>query len=272
MKLLTLLSALLLLLPTALADGSLLAKIRLDITKALEQPKYWDERIPLITDNNYQDIIVNESLTDEEQHARTWAIIITATANDSLDSLSKMMDRMFDAAYNETVVAGDIPHVRWGRIDYLNVTYLTTKWNIWSAPYLLILRNRGQELRFYRGQHLRLRESDLRDFLRAGDWKHTPPWSSSLSPGGDREFIMHFFAMAMTKAYNLTVKIPRWLFVLLSGAAGSALLSLMHAPAAPRPRQRATRELASPEQVEGTTSISGSSMTDGDNAKKRKRR
>lgn len=41
------------------------------------------------------------------------------------------MDEMFDAAYNETVLAGDIPNIRWARIDYVNVTYLTTKWNVW---------------------------------------------------------------------------------------------------------------------------------------------
>jgi hypothetical protein len=27
---------------------------------------------------------------------------------------------------------GDIPHVRFGRIDYINVTSITTKWAVWS--------------------------------------------------------------------------------------------------------------------------------------------
>ncbi|KAF8632307.1 hypothetical protein AX15_001931 [Amanita polypyramis BW_CC] len=166
---------------------SLFARLGINITETLEPPKYWDERVPLITDDNYHDIIVNEQLTEEEQQARTWAIIITATAGDSLrDGLSKLMDEMFDAAYNETVVTGDIPDVRWGRIDYLNVTYLTTKWNVWSTPYLVILRKRGQELRFYKGQHLRLRESELRTFLKKEDWKHTPAWVSPYAPGGSR--------------------------------------------------------------------------------------
>ena len=42
------------------------------------------------------------------------------------------MDREYDAAFNQTMIEQDLPDVRWGRIDYLNVTYLTTKWNIWS--------------------------------------------------------------------------------------------------------------------------------------------
>ena len=46
--------------------------------------------------------------------------------------ISKLVDKQFDIAYNETVLANDLPDVRWGRVDYLNVTYLTTKWNIWQ--------------------------------------------------------------------------------------------------------------------------------------------
>jgi hypothetical protein len=46
--------------------------------------------------------------------------------------LSKFFDDIFDEAYNETVIANDLPDVRWGRIDYLNVTYLTTKWIVWQ--------------------------------------------------------------------------------------------------------------------------------------------
>ena len=52
--------------------------------------------------------------------------------------ISRLVDEQFDAAYNESVIAGDLPDVRWGRIDYMNVTYITTKWNIWQcAPPLL---------------------------------------------------------------------------------------------------------------------------------------
>ncbi len=58
--------------------------------------------------------------------------------------------------------------------------------HLFSTPYLVILRNRGQELRFYKGQNLRLKEDELRKFLKAEDWKYTPVWSSSFAPGGDK--------------------------------------------------------------------------------------
>src|ERR1700759_5618826 len=56
--------------------ASLFSKFGVDISKSLEIPKYWDERIPLITDGNFNDIVANEPLTEEEEEARTWAIIM----------------------------------------------------------------------------------------------------------------------------------------------------------------------------------------------------
>lgn len=36
----------------------------------------WDERIPLITDENYAEMIVNEPLTPEEEKERVWFLIM----------------------------------------------------------------------------------------------------------------------------------------------------------------------------------------------------
>ncbi len=48
------------------------------------------------------------------------------------DGVSKYLDQVFDSAFNETSYANDLPNIRWGRIDYLNVTHITTKWGIWQ--------------------------------------------------------------------------------------------------------------------------------------------
>jgi hypothetical protein len=53
-------------------------------------------------------------------------------------SISLFADNQFDEAYNTTVIEGDLPHVRWGRIDYMNVTYITTKWAIWKHVVLFV--------------------------------------------------------------------------------------------------------------------------------------
>jgi hypothetical protein len=60
--------------------GSLLDRAGMNITErfkaAAEQVKIWDERIPLITDDNYEDIIVNEEMTEEEERNRVWVLVM----------------------------------------------------------------------------------------------------------------------------------------------------------------------------------------------------
>jgi len=48
-------------------------------------------------------------------------------------------DKQFDVAYNTTLVENDLPHVRWGRIDYMSVTYITSKWAVWRCVALSFL-------------------------------------------------------------------------------------------------------------------------------------
>ena len=52
------------------------------------------------------------------------------------DELSKFADNVFDTAYDQTLKAGDLPHIKWGRIDYLSVTRITTKWIVWQYVFL----------------------------------------------------------------------------------------------------------------------------------------
>jgi hypothetical protein len=49
------------------------------------------------------------------------------------DPLSKYVDKEFDGAYNISLIKQDLPNVRFGRIDYLTVTRLTTSWFIWKC-------------------------------------------------------------------------------------------------------------------------------------------
>lgn len=51
--------------------------------------------------------------------------------------ISLYADKEFDDAYNTTLIENDLPHLRWGRIDYMNVTYITTKWAVWKCVVIL---------------------------------------------------------------------------------------------------------------------------------------
>lgn len=56
--------------------ASLFASAGINISEKMDQAlvmnKFWDDRIPLITDDNYGEMIVNETLTEEEEEERVW--------------------------------------------------------------------------------------------------------------------------------------------------------------------------------------------------------
>ncbi|KAI0053725.1 hypothetical protein FA95DRAFT_1530661 [Auriscalpium vulgare] len=217
---------------TAAPVVDLLSRFGINITERLaaahEATKLlWDERIPLITDDNFKDLIVEEELTPEEERDRVWLLIVTATAAQAT-GVSAWADKQFDEAYNLTQIEGDLPNVRWGRIDYLNVTTLTTKWSVWQAPMVVLIKDRGMTLRFWRANKIRLRPEALREFLKSEEWQHTPPWSTSFAPGGSREFLMQWQAVFMTKLYNLMRYLPRWAVYIITGALGSVIINIFH--------------------------------------------
>ncbi|KAI0089288.1 hypothetical protein BDY19DRAFT_906182 [Irpex rosettiformis] len=217
--------------------NSLLAKAGINLTASLEaaaaaQDGLWDERIPLIHDDNFNEVIVNEQLTSEEEKERLWFLVISTTSSGSNQQggISKIIDREFDAAYNETVLANDLPHVKWGRIDYLNVTYLTTKWNVWRAPFLVVLQDRGQSLRFFHATQSRLNSTILRNFLKNEGWRQTEPWNTSFAPGGNNEYLLHYLAVVFRKGYDFINPIPKFLLMIVTGMLGSLIMGLLHRP------------------------------------------
>lgn len=56
----------------------------------------------------------------------------STTTSTQRTGLSAFLDEQFNEAFNESLIEQDLPNVRWGRIDYLNVTRLTTKWAVWK--------------------------------------------------------------------------------------------------------------------------------------------
>ncbi|KAG7097453.1 hypothetical protein E1B28_004798 [Marasmius oreades] len=215
--------------------SSLFSTVGINITekvaKAKESP--WDVRIPLITDDNYETLIVNEPLTEEEEKARTWVLIVSGDY--SQGGLSPVIDGIFDQEFNETMTVNDLPHVRWARIDYLKVTYLTTKWATWQVPTLVVLKDRGQTLRFYRPQYLRIGDGRLREFLKEEYYLKTTPWNSDFAPGGSKEYILHYYGYALMKIYGMMVAVPRWLLYILSGTIASTVIQFLHRPRAQSP-------------------------------------
>jgi hypothetical protein len=55
----------------------LFSRFGVNVTDRLQvAPELWDNRIPLVTDDNFKELIVNEELTDEEEEHRVWLLIM----------------------------------------------------------------------------------------------------------------------------------------------------------------------------------------------------
>jgi len=213
-----------------------------------QQANMWDRRIPLITDDNYNDLIVNAEPSSGDE---VWFIIITTTAAKK-DALSAIFDERFDAAYDLTSKAGDLQHVKWGRIDYFAVTRITTKWNVWRGPMLVILSDRGQTLRFLHARQLRPQPELMRDWLDRSAYLNLAPWNSRYAPGGDREYILDYFALACEKWYRTMTSVPGWVLYIASGAIGSVLIQLLHRGGGSK-KQQVTKSKGSDQKAEGST-------------------
>ncbi|PIL37411.1 hypothetical protein GSI_01105 [Ganoderma sinense ZZ0214-1] len=263
--------------------ASLFGKLGVNVSDAVARGGLspWDERIPLITDENYVEMIVNETLTAQEERERIWFLIVSVTGSQNSE-ISKIVDKSFDDAYNQTVIAGDLPHVRWGRIDYMTVTYLTTKWSIWTGPYLVILRDRGQTLRFYKADRVRVSADLIRELLTEELWRETPVWNSNFAPGGKREFMLEYYALAMMHVFNVLNRIPRFLLMIASGGVASIVMRFLHKPQPqdankkkqPQPTATPKKDAQSDAKttVSGTTAVASSTATATSSPKKSKQR
>jgi len=219
--------------------GGLFAKAGINITDKLAEAEKksrlpWDERIPMITDGNYEELLFHETFaTAEEEAARVWFLIVTVTSNQRT-GLSAFVDEQFNAAFNMTLEENDLHHVRWGRIDYLNVTRLTTKWSVWKAPMLIIAKDRGKTLRFFQPQSIGAKAPFMRQFLLEETYERIQPWNGPWAPGGSQEHILDKFAIIQEQIYIYMSMIPRWMYLLITGGLGSLLLNLFHRKPVPK--------------------------------------
>ena len=121
------------------------------------------------------------------------------------------------------------------------------------GPWLVVARDRGQTLRFYKGNAVRLNSTIIRNFLKDELWQHQEPWSSAFAPGGsrcapppalvliitdesNRELLMHYFALGQRTVYDYMVRVPKFLLMIITGALGSVVMRLMHRAPAEKPK------------------------------------
>lgn len=65
------------------------------------------------------------------------------------------------------------------------------------APYLVVVKDRGQSIRFYRPAHIKLNPQSLHRFLKVEGYNETPLWTSAYGPGGSRYTLFFTFSLRM---------------------------------------------------------------------------
>lgn len=63
------------------------------------------------------------------------------------------------------------------------------------------IMDRGQTLRFYRADRVRVTGDILRELLTEEVWRNTEPWSSNFAPGGNR-YVVPSRPPAPLRAWN----------------------------------------------------------------------
>ncbi|KAJ1308351.1 hypothetical protein OPQ81_004060 [Rhizoctonia solani] len=211
---------------TALSGLGINATEQLELARQRAAERGWDERIPLLTDSNYELLVKNETFdSPEEAEKRTWFVVVTIGKQ---DTMSKLVDQAFDKAYQHALDAGDAEHVKWARVDYLAETEITTEWMLWKPPTLIVIKNNGSTLRFYQPSQIVLDPTMLHKFIAIDAWKETEPWSGPWAPGGSRQPYLHTYAVISRKVYNVINAFPRWAILLVTGALGSFIINYFH--------------------------------------------
>ncbi|CAE6395285.1 unnamed protein product [Rhizoctonia solani] len=211
---------------SALSGIGINAVEQLELARKRAAERGWDERIPLLTDSNYELLVKNETFgSPEEAEKRTWFVVVTVGKQ---DTMSKLVDEAFDKAYQLALDAGDAEHVKWARVDYLAETEITTEWMLWKPPTLIVIKNNGNTLRFYQPGQIVLDPAMLHKFVVIDGWKETEPWSGPWAPGGSRQPYLHTYAVLSRRVYNVISALPRWAILLITGAIGSFIINFFH--------------------------------------------
>lgn len=144
---------------------------------------------------------------------------------------------------------------------------------------LIVVKDRGKTLRFFLPQHIGGKAESLRRFLLTDTWKQVDPWKSAWAPGGSREELLHKFALLQETTYSYLSRVPRWLFLIITGGIGSVMLNLFHSkpkpkltPAKPKVIPTAKTAETPSGQVQSTGAKATTSATDSKKAGTQKRK
>ncbi|CAE6428747.1 unnamed protein product [Rhizoctonia solani] len=232
---------------TALSGIGFNATEQLELARQRALERGWDERIPLLTDSNYETLVKNETFdTPEAAEKRTWFVVVTIGKQ---DTMSKYVDENTLDGPESTI----LPRRRLQPIGW--------------PPTLIVIKDNGNTLRFYQPGQIVLDSAMLYKFVALDGWKETEPWSGPWAPGGSRQPYLHAYAVLSRRAYNIISALPRWVILLVTGAIGSFIINFFHKDSGrPKPvrwnqKQQTPAQPAKQSSAEKTKANSGQTQT-----------
>lgn len=127
----------------------------------------------------------------------------------------------------------------------------------------VVAKDRGRTLRFFHPQQIGAKAPIIRTFLEEKSWWREQPWTGPWAPGGSRfvvllilcnlnwiylisEDLLDKYAVVLEFIYFYMSKVPRWMYIILSGGLGSVLLNLFHQKKPTKPTPTTVQSKTSP--------------------------
>ncbi|ORX34994.1 hypothetical protein BD324DRAFT_652717 [Kockovaella imperatae] len=110
-----------------------------------------------------------------------------------------------------------LKHVKWARIDYVDEWKLCARWQIFRPPYLVIITDGGENLRFFSARQFPAKGEVILNYIKSGQWKEIPPWKGMFGPGGRLSFFVDLYIKPQERLAERFGNIPPIVWMLVFG-------------------------------------------------------
>ncbi|KAK8844622.1 hypothetical protein IAR55_006469 [Kwoniella newhampshirensis] len=124
---------------------------------------------------------------------------------------------------------------KFARLNYVDEWKTCSRWMLFKPPWLVIITDKGEKLRFVRGNQIKTDPEILWTIFEKGNWDTAPLWESEWAKGGNRAWLIELYIDLTARITKYTARIPKWPLMILVSWAGQALLQWLHRPRTPAP-------------------------------------
>ncbi|WWC66957.1 uncharacterized protein I206_100864 [Kwoniella pini CBS 10737] len=182
-----------------------------------------EDGITRLTDDNYVDLVEHplvQGLDDE-----VWVVLVHGRLTDpSTDVVLEYHKNASDLIKKDL----ELSNYKFARLDYLSSWKTCTKWLLMKPPTLVIISEKGKNIRFIPLPSLGKEPENLYKVLKDKMYEVILPWNTKWSPNGDRAYLIEYYITTQEKITKLTHGIPNWMILGLTGIISQQVMSWLH--------------------------------------------